>query len=157
VAAETGAGRHRRSGSGRCGSARLLQDPFEVAQILLVGARIAATITGAVTLAKPAGSPRLRRVMRVRPAPAGCQVHVVSIGHGPCAARITSRSPGTSSTTSYVYASRRPRNRATKSIRDPTITGAGVCHTTDSMFAHHCGACDGSAAYADTSRNGRSI
>src|SRR5579859_4922562 len=79
------------------------------------------------------------------------------MGNGPCAVCITNRAPATRSTTSYVYANRRPRNRATKSIRDPTATVCGVCQTTDSMFTYQSGACDGSPAYAATSAHGRSI
>ena len=61
--------------------------------------RIARSISGAPTFAKPAGSPRLRSVMRV-PAPASAKPYVVSIGNGPCAVLMTSRSPVTSSRTS---------------------------------------------------------
>jgi hypothetical protein len=52
-------------------------------------------IIGAAILEQPAGSPRLRSVILVAPLPASSQVYVVSIGNGPSAVLITSRSPGT--------------------------------------------------------------
>src|SRR5918994_6495758 len=70
---------------------------------------------------------------------------------------MTSRWPGTRSTISYVYASRRPRKRATKSILEPTAIGGGVCQETDSMLAYQSGALLGSAAYAATWPLGRSM
>jgi hypothetical protein len=59
-------------------------------------------MSGAISLEKPLGSPRLRSTILVLPSPTGSHVYVVSIGNGPCAVRITSRAPGTNSTTSYV-------------------------------------------------------
>jgi CRP/FNR family cyclic AMP-dependent transcriptional regulator len=44
------------------------------ARSLALARRIAPATTGAVTLANPAGSPRLRNVIRVLDAPSGCQV-----------------------------------------------------------------------------------
>jgi hypothetical protein len=70
---------------------------------------------------------------------------------------ITSRSPGTSYLTSYVYASLRPRNRAAKAIFEPTATGFGDFHSTVSMFSYHAVALVGSAAYSATSCRGRAI
>src|SRR5262249_42729940 len=68
---------------------------------------------------------------------------------------MTSRSPGTSSVTSYVYSSRRPMNRATKATRDPTARGGGVSHSTRSMFSYQAVALSGSAAYPATASRGR--
>jgi hypothetical protein len=62
--------------------------------------RIAAVMTGDPTFANPEGSPRLRSVIRVPPPAASTNPYVVSIGNGPSAVRMTSRSPGTSSTIS---------------------------------------------------------
>src|SRR4051794_32863651 len=42
-------------------------------------------------------------------------------------------------------------------MRDPTVTGGGVCQCTDRMFAYHSGACDGSAVYVATSSTARSM
>ena len=47
---------------------------------------------------------------------------VVSIGNGTCRVRTTSRSPGSSSTISYVYSRRRPGKRATYVTAEPTAT-----------------------------------
>ena len=49
---------------------------------------------------KPLGSPRLRSLIRVAASPTGLHSYVVSIGNGPCAVRMTSRSTEVSSTTS---------------------------------------------------------
>ena len=49
-----------------------------------------------------------------------------------------------------MYSIRRPRNDATKSILEPTWTGGGVCHRTDSMLTYHDGALPGSPANAAT-------
>src|SRR5438309_11639836 len=70
---------------------------------------------------------------------------------------MTSRSPGTRSTISYVYARRRPRNWATKDSQAPTPSGGAVFHSTALMLTYHSGALDGSAAYAATLPRGRSI
>src|SRR5262245_9513270 len=118
---------------------------------------IARAMTGAATLWKPEGSPRLRSVIRVAPSPESSHLYVVSIGNGPCAVLITSRSPGTSSRISYVYVSRRPRKVAMNAMRDPTASGRGVSHSTDLMFEYHEVVLSGSAAYAATSRRGRGI
>jgi hypothetical protein len=61
---------------------------------------IAGTTTGPASFENPVGWPRLRSTMRVEPAEAASQVYVVSIGKGPSVVRMTSRRPGTSSTTS---------------------------------------------------------
>ncbi len=37
------------------------------------------------------------------------------------------------------------------------VLADSVGHTKDSMFAYHCGACDGSAAYAATAVHGTLI
>src|SRR5688500_13286587 len=95
--------------------------------------------------------------MRVPPSGVADHVYVVSIGNGPSCVRMTSRSVGTSSTISYVYASRRPRKRATNATADPTASGGEVFHSTDSMFTYHEGAFVGSPAYAATSPTGRSM
>src|SRR5262245_49161430 len=79
------------------------------------------------------------------------------MGKGPSAVRITSRWAGTSSTISYVYASRRPRKCATKATLEPSCTGGRVFHSTDLIFAYQLGAFSGSDAYADTSSGDRSI
>src|SRR5437899_12505825 len=42
-------------------------------------------------------------------------------------------------------------------MREPTRTGGSVFQSTDSMFAYHSGAWDGSAAYPATWSRGRSI
>src|SRR5262245_46022684 len=70
---------------------------------------------------------------------------------------MTRRRPGSNSTTSYVYAKVRPKKRATKSIRDPTSIGGGVCHFTEEMLAYQFGALDGSVAYAATWSHGRAM
>ena len=57
-------------------------------------------MNGATSVENPLGLPRLRRVIRVLPASRDCHVYVVSIGNGPCAVRMTNRSPGSSSLTS---------------------------------------------------------
>lgn len=59
------------------------------------------------------------------------------MGKGPCAVRITSRSFGTNSITTYVYRRVRPMNRATNSTCEPTSAGGGDIHSTDVMFAYH--------------------
>jgi hypothetical protein len=41
---------------------------------------------------------------------------------------------------------RRPRNRATKAIREPSTAGRGVRHSTDLMFVYHSVAWSGLAA-----------
>jgi hypothetical protein len=64
--------------------------------------RIAVVIIGAAIFEKPDGRPRLRKVILVPPLAASDQVYVVSIGNGPSAVRITSRSPEMSSVISYV-------------------------------------------------------
>src|SRR5215831_88067 len=114
-------------------------------------------MSGPAIFENPRGSPRLRRLILVLPSPSACQVYVVSIGNGPSAVRITSFVPGTSSTTSYVYASRRPRKWATNARREPRATGGGVFHSTALMFTYHAGALDGSPAYAATWSGGRAI
>jgi hypothetical protein len=58
--------------------------------------------TGAVTAAKPDGSPRLRRPIVVAPGLASSHVYVVSIGNGPSAVAITKRLPASIFRTSYV-------------------------------------------------------
>ena len=118
--------------------------------------RIAAAITGAATYAKPVGSPRLRSVIRVRAVVAGSHVYVVSIGNGPSAVRITSRSPGTSST--HLVRVRQPPAQEPRHERHPRARrrpAAAVSHATESMFTYHSGAFDGSPAYAATSSHGR--
>src|SRR5262245_36226091 len=70
---------------------------------------------------------------------------------------MTRRRPGSYSITSYVYARVRPRNLATKSSRAPTPNGGGVCHCTEEILAYHCGAWDGSVAYAATCSHGRAM
>src|SRR6478736_4297858 len=52
---------------------------------------------------------------------------------------------------------RLPRNWATKATREPTRTGGSVFQSVDAMFAYHCGAFEGSAAYAATSVTGRGM
>src|SRR5829696_517316 len=52
------------------------------ARSLVVARRIAISIIGAPTRAKPLGLPRLRSVIRVA-VPAGDHVYVVSMGNGP--------------------------------------------------------------------------
>ena len=49
-----------------------------------------------------------------------------------------------------------PEECATKAMRDPTVAGAGVFHSTDLMFSYHFGALPGSAANPATSAIGRS-
>jgi len=56
-----------------------------------------------------------------------------------------------------VYSSRRPRNDATKAIREPIASGGSVFHSTLSMFSYHSGAFAGSAEYPATSADGRAI
>src|ERR1041384_2220731 len=56
---------------------------------------------------------------------------------------------------SYVYANRRRKKYATKSIRDPTRAGGGVFQSTSLMFLYQRGALSGSAAYRATSSTGR--
>ena len=108
--------------------------------------RIALAIIGAPILEKPDGSPRFRSVIVVPPFTASDHVYVVSIGNGPSAVLITKRSPGTSSRTSYVYASVRPRKRATKASCEPTASGRGDFHSTAAMFSYQLVALSGSAA-----------
>src|SRR5882672_2091680 len=79
------------------------------------------------------------------------------MGKGPSAVRMTRRLPGTSSTISYVYASRRPRKCATKAIREPTAIGGDVFHSTALILTYHSGAFVGSAAYAATRSTGAAI
>lgn len=69
----------------------------------------ALAMNGATKAEKPLGVPRLRNVIRVPPSAVVSQVYVVSIGNGPWAVRITNRSSGTNSITSYVYANFRPK------------------------------------------------
>jgi hypothetical protein len=102
----------------------------------------------------PFGVPTFRSVIRVAPR-SSSQVYVVSMGNGGPDVRIVSRLSGTYSMISYVYANRRPRKCATKSIREPTYTGRGVFHSTDLMFRYHRGALSGSAAYRETSSTAR--
>src|SRR5439155_27200777 len=64
--------------------------------------RIAPAIKGASHLENPDGVPRFRSVIRVDPSDVVSHVYEVSMGNGPSAVRITSLSPGTKSTTSYV-------------------------------------------------------
>src|SRR4051812_29159651 len=105
--------------------------------------RMALAIKGAASFPKPEGSPRFRSVIRVTLSLTDSHVYVVSIGNGPSAVRIARRSPGASSTSSYVYARRLPRNCATKAKRDPTRRGGGVFHSTDLMLTYHLGAWSG--------------
>ena len=119
--------------------------------------RIARAIIGAPTFLKPRGSPRLRSIIRVAPSPASDHSYVVSIGNGPWAVLITSRSPSTSSRISYVYSSRRPRKFATNATREPTRSGGSVFHSTALMFTYHLGAFSTSLTYAATSARGRAI
>src|SRR5436853_3461807 len=70
---------------------------------------------------------------------------------------MTSRSPGTSSRTSYVYSSRRPRNDATKANCEPTASGGVLRHSALAMFTYHSGALEGSDAYRKTSSRRRAI
>src|SRR5207249_8821768 len=116
---------------------------------------MAGAMSGAMIFENPAGSPRFRSVMWVEPSGVDDQVYVVSIGNGPCCVRMTMRVSGSTSTMSYVYSSRRPRNRATNATAEPIRNGGTVFHSTDSMLAYHSGAFDGSAAYAATSATGR--
>ena len=119
--------------------------------------RIALAMNGAMSLPKPLGSPRLRKVIRVACGPSASHAYVVSMGNGPSLVRITSRLPGASSTISYVYASRRPRKCATNATRDPTASGGEVIHSTDLMLTYQFGAFPGSLAYAETFSMGASI
>src|SRR5262249_8204926 len=119
--------------------------------------RIALAMNGATSLPKPFGSPRFRNVIRVRPPAADSHVYVVSIGNGPWLVRMTSRASGSSSTISDVYARRRPRTGPQSATREPSASGGGVCHSTDSMFTYHVGALSGSRAYAATAATGRSM
>src|SRR5688572_3703669 len=70
---------------------------------------------------------------------------------------MTKRSPGTCSTTSYVYANVRPRKRASKATRVPTASGGGVRHSTRRMLAYQRGALSGSTANAATSATGAAM
>src|SRR5215510_10174663 len=79
------------------------------------------------------------------------------MGNGPSAVRMTSRSFGTNSVTSYMYSSRRPRKRATHANHDPSYNGGGVFQSAEMMLTYHSGAFDGSEAYDATSAIGRSI
>jgi len=99
--------------------------------------RIALANKGAASFPKPDGSPRFRRVILVSLWLTDSYVYVVSMGNGPSPVRITRRSPGASSTNSYVYARRRPRNCATNARRDPTRSGGVVFHSTDLMLTYH--------------------
>ena len=83
---------------------------------------------GASNFEKPCGSPRLRSVMRVDGSDTADHVYVVSIGNGPCAVRITSRACGSSSTSSYVYASTAFTNTSTP----PTKSELAYGRSTDS-------------------------
>ena len=106
----------------------------------------APAMNGETSRENPAGSPRFLSVIRVPPSRVSDQAYVVSIGNGPSAVRMTSRSSGWSSVTSYVYSSRLPRKRATKASLVPTAAGGGERHSTRSMFSYHSGALSGSAA-----------
>ena len=128
-----------------------------MARSLRFARRIAGFMIGAITLENPAGSPRLRSVIRVEPLRSEVHAYVVSIGNGPCCVRITRRSPGTRSTNSYVYRNVRPRNLATNSTCVPTRSGGGVFHSTESMLAYQSGAFDGSAAKDETMSVGRAM
>ena len=57
---------------------------------------------GALILPNPLGLPRFRSVMRVPPPAVSVQAYVVSMGNGPSFVAMTSRSPGTKVSTSYV-------------------------------------------------------
>ena len=59
-----------------------------MARSLRFARRMAGAMNGARSFENPAGSPRLRNVMRVELSPAADQVYVVSIGNGPSAVRI---------------------------------------------------------------------
>src|SRR5687768_7248141 len=106
----------------------------KAARSLRLARRMATAMNGANSRENPVGVPRFRRVIRVAPLPAASHVYVVSIGNGPSAVRITSRRLGTNSTTSYVYAMRRPAKCATNATLDPTRKGGGVFHSTDLIF-----------------------
>jgi hypothetical protein len=60
--------------------------------------RIAGPMNGAPRGRIPQAWPRLRSVIRVLVSPRESKLYVVSIGNGPADVRITTRSPGTSST-----------------------------------------------------------
>ena len=51
----------------------------------------------------------------------------------------------------------RPRNLATNSTCEPTCSGGGVFHSTESMLTYHSGAFTGSAAYEETTVGGRAM
>ncbi len=119
---------------------------FSRARSFSFARRIARAMIGATSLPNPLGSPRFRSVIRVRPPGSGAHAYVVSIGNGPSAVRMTSLSPGTSSTISYVYSIRRPRKRATNATRAPSASGGGVFHSAAWMFTYQRGAFSGSLA-----------
>ena len=68
------------------------------------------------------------------------------MGNGPSAVRMTSRSRGMYSATSYVYAKRLPRKCAMKATLEPMRKGGGDFHSADLMLAYQLGALSGFAA-----------
>jgi hypothetical protein len=75
---------------------------FRRARSLRLARRIAEAMNGAKRREKPVGLPRFRSVMRVLPCSVDSQIYVVSMGKGPATVRMTRRSCGLNSVTSYV-------------------------------------------------------
>ena len=107
--------------------------------------------------ANPEGCPRFRSRIRVPPSGVSLHSYVVSIGKGPSVVRMTRRTPGSYTSTRYVYAIFRPRKRASKPNLDPTAIGGGVSQVAATMFSYQAVAFPGSAEKDDTRSRGAAI